>query len=222
MTQKRSILTAVLLGTVAVLMSTVAVRADAVFTFDFDINSIEGDTDLPGSQFQLEIFEVTGGLGEVEFKISNLDQEGAIESSIYRIYWDDYASVLDMLVYADPDFGLDSANPNNLRGGVNVGFSADFGVDVEHGRDFQDKAIGVGESASFIFTLDGIYFADVLEALVNGDLRVGIDVGGIGNGGRDSDSFVNAPSSVPEPSTLILLLSGTTLLAGAARFRKKT
>ncbi len=33
---------------------------------------------------------------------------------------------------------------------------------------------------------------------------------------------VDGINSVPEPSTLILLLSGTGLLAGAARFRKKT
>ena len=69
--------------------------------------------------------------------------------------------------------------------------------------------------------------ADVDDLLLNGEL-LGIFVQGIdyhyaildedGEYG-DSDSFV---TSVPEPSTLILLLSSMGLLAGAARFRKKT
>ena len=222
MSLKRSILTTVLLGTIAVLSSTVMVRAG---TFSFSMNSIDGNTMLDGTQFQLSTLMFAPG--QVEFTISN--QFGFFEAFIGQIYWDDDANVLLSLdpINADPGINFsEGATPPDLPGGNNIGFFADFGVGAE--SPAPTNGINPGEEASFVFILvGGMTFADVNTALGNGDLRVGIHVQGIhsdylipdefGEYNEDSDSFV----TVPEPSTLILLLSSAGFLAGAAGFWRK-
>ena len=219
MNLKRSILTTVLLGTIAVLSSTVTVRADSVHLFN--TNSIDLNTTLAGIQFQVSTSS-TGTLGEVRFTITNL---GPVDSFIGQIYWDDNVAplgVLSLLVDADAGFGIDLASPGNLPGGENVSFFADFSVDANPPPSI--NGLSPTDSGDFVFTLvAGMTIADVDAALWNGDLRVGIHVQGIDPSlvvweRDDSDSYV---TTVPEPSTLILLLSSAGFLAGAAGFWRK-
>ena len=72
------------------------------------------------------------------------------------------------------------------------------------------NGVGPSEWVRIQFTLqNGQTFADVLDDLTDGSLRVGIHVIGFGSGG--SESFVNYP--IPEPGTAVLLGSGLALLA---------
>ncbi len=233
MSLKRSILTTVLVGTIAVLLSTVTVRAG---TFTFGPDSIVGNTTLDGTQFQLVTTTVVGG---VRFTISNFTVEGVdgssdpIEIFIDRLYWNNEAGLLSGFdssavdSISGDDFTTDGVSPANLPGWREIGFNTDFAVQATVGGQF-GSGIGAGESASFVFTLAGVATLDDVDAaLSNGDLRVGIFVQGINyhyvipdedGEYNDSDSFV---TTVPEPSTLILLLSSAGFLVGAARFRRK-
>ena len=211
---KHSVLATALVVSTAFLWSTAALHAG---THAFNMDSIDGNTTLDGTQFGVEVIDIGGG--QVEFKLSNA---GPTASRIHQIYWDDDASVLDSLFSADPGFGTDPASPGNLPGGNNIAFSADFGVDVNPPKP-QTKAIGPGDMASFVFDLDGIATAaDVDAAIVAGTLRLGIHVQGIDPRvvvSSDSDAFVTGGNPIPEPTTLLLFGSG--LLVGAGVLKRK-
>ena len=70
------------------------------------------------------------------------------------------------------------------------------------------------ESLGVIFNLaGGGTYQDVLDELMNGDLRIGIHVQAFGDGG--SESFVNLP--IPEPGTAMLMGLGLMLLTHRRR-----
>jgi hypothetical protein len=61
--------------------------------------------------------------------------------------------------------------------------------------------------------IGGHTFADAIQDLNDGNLRVGIHVQGFGSGG--SESFVNMP--MPEPGTFVPVAGGMFALAAARR-----
>jgi hypothetical protein len=63
----------------------------------------------------------------------------------------------------------------------------------------------------------GRTFADVVDDLTTGELRIGIHVIGYGSGG--SESFINTP--VPEPGSAALLGAGLAALGARARARRR-
>jgi hypothetical protein len=82
----------------------------------------------------------------------------------------------------------------------------------------EPNGVNPGESLGILFDiLGGNSFANVIDDINSGALRIGIHVQGFASGG--SESFVN----VPEPATLVLLGVGLIVLAwfGRKSFFKK-
>jgi hypothetical protein len=166
--------------------------------------------------------DVTAGPGsQVTFSFYNT---GANASSIADVYFDD-GSLLSIASLVDADDGVGGsagvdfspgASPPNLPGGASIGFVTTAGFSADSDPPVQPNGVNPGEYLRIIFNLQGGQsFADVINELNNGTLRIGIHVQGFGDGG--SESFVN----VPEPGTLALLgfaLAG--LAACAPRIRR--
>jgi hypothetical protein len=118
----------------------------------------------------------------------------------------------------------DSARPN-LPNGPNATppFVADFSLLTDPPTSTLN-GVDPGELVAVTFRLkDGQTFADVLAALTNRSLRLGLHVQRFADGG--SESFINTlegptPNPIPEPGSVILLgLGGATLLAAGIRRR---
>lgn len=79
------------------------------------------------------------------------------------------------------------------------------------------KGVNPGETLGIFFALQGTQtYADVVNELASGQLRVGLHVQAFDGGG--SESFVNMP--VPVPAALWLFGSGLLGLIGFARRKK--
>ncbi len=163
---------------------------------------------------------------EVLFTFTN---NVGIASSISEVYFDDgtiysQSSLINSLG-GSTDFGI-VLNPGNLPSGntisppfvASVGFGADAQGNPDLGVDADIDILGI-----VIQLQSGLNFADVANALENGDLRIGMHVRSIGQQG-ESDSFVNtpydpdpAPTPVPEPSSLLLIGTGIAALGVIAR-----
>lgn len=178
----------------AFLIAGVTPAYGAPVTYNFQaITNNSGISGGAAAQFTLTVTDLGGG--QVSFEFSNL---GPIASVITQIYWDDNASVLDFPAVTLPSNWAVPATPGDLPSGGNVGFAADFSADANNPQP--DNGIDVGESATFVFNLQGgATFNDLIAALNSGDLRVGMHVQAL-NG--TSDSFV---TQVPEPASVLLL-----------------
>jgi len=170
-----------------------------------DNNSGEGPS-IAG-QFTVDVLTDTAG---VKFLFSN---SGPIASSITNIYFDD-GSLLGIasITNGTGTSFSQGAIPGELPGANNAippfvttaGFSADSDTPI------MASGVNPGEEVAIIFSLQGgKTYADVLNDLDDGDLRIGIHVQAIGQS-NGSDSFVNDGENVPvpEPGTLMLLGAG--------------
>ena len=98
-----------------------------------------------------------------------------------------------------------------------------------NGRGCSGKGGGWG---CFSFTETGLVFGAAVGGLVGWEFEVDIAEGTLLSGLEFKVHYLNSDGTkngvggdyipVPEPSTFVLLLSGMGVLAGAARFRKKT
>ena len=174
------------------------------------------------SQLQVELLNETdaesmfGGIdvpsGNVLFVITNAV---GINSSISEVYFDDGTLMGTPTIFnslgGSTSFA-NGANPGNLPGGNNVippfVATAAFSVDAQG-----NPSNGVSTSSDILglaFELiAGNVFDDVVDALVSGDLRVGMHVRAIGTGSQ-SDAFVNKP--IPEPTALALAALASALV----------
>jgi hypothetical protein len=150
-----------------------------------------------------------------------------IRSSICDIYFDDNSGSLLSLadIFNEPGVNFDTpANPANLPGGHPFSFYANFSADsdppVKHnGIDSASESLGL------LFNLtDGKSFSDLINALENSDLRIGLHVQAIGDCCCDaSDSYINNPGEppvVPVPGAFILGMLGMTF--AGVKLRKLT
>jgi hypothetical protein len=115
-----------------------------------------------------------------------------------------------------------SASPSQLPGGgaLDPPFVSGWGFTADSDWPVVRMGVNPGESLGFVFLVrPHETFADVIESLADGSLRIGLKVQGFAGGGWES--FVNLPAAlgpeVPEPGTLGLL--GTALLVRVARSR---
>ena len=85
-------------------------------------------------------------------------------------------------------------------------------------KDIDEGVLLDGGSATWTF-----YFELLGGSILNESpsIQVGYFSGWYNGGGKYKVKFTQMSQSVPEPSTLLLLLSGTGFLAGVARFRRK-
>jgi hypothetical protein len=177
----------------------------------------------PASQFHCVLDVVTPGPGgKVSFTFTNAV---GIASSISEIYFQDGPMLgAATLTQVGTDFTAGGAVPGNLPGGENL--TPPFVATEVFSADAQGSpSLGIDTAAdSLVMTfnlLNNKSFDDCVAALQSGDLRVGLHVRSIGDGGAPSDSFVNGGNitSVPLPQAASLGLVGLVGL-GLARRRR--
>lgn len=174
-----------------------------------------GDCSIGQAQLAVDVTDLGGG--QVLFSFSNA---GPGLSSITDVYFDDgtllgIAGLIDaddnvLGPFGDPgvDFSQD-ASPPDLPGGNLVGFVTTAGFLADSDPPAQLNGVNPLETLGVVFNLQfGGTFADIVDELTTGALRVGIHVQGYATGG--SESFVNLP--IPEPGTALLLSLGLGIL----------
>ena len=191
----------------AVAFATTA-SAGASYGFMNITNNNAGDAAIGEAQFVVDVIDA--GLGSVEFLFTN---SGPYASSMVQLYWDDTTSVLSSLdswsttTPGGVDYSGGSANPSNLPGGNPIGFSADFSIEPKNQGGKSTNGVGVNEDVSIFFS--GTYL-DIVEAIDNGELVVGLHAQAFRSGG--SESFVTG--GTPDPPTTTGVPSPTAGLAG--------
>ena len=178
-------------------------------------NNIAGDAAIGEAQLTVTVSDAGGGL--VAFLFQNI---GPDASSLTDVYFDDgsllaiasitnTAGLVEFSQLASPP-NLPSANNASPAFVTTSGFSADSDPPV------QPLGVNPGETLTITYSLaGGQAFADVINEITNGTLRIGIHVQGFATSG--SESFVNT-GLIPLPPALALGLVG---LVGAAAYRKR-
>ncbi|MDT8281689.1 MAG: VPLPA-CTERM sorting domain-containing protein [Gammaproteobacteria bacterium] len=176
-------------------------------------------TDCAIGESQLTVDVSDTGSNTVLFNFFNT---GSAQSTISEIYFDD-GSLLAIASIdktgKDANIGVSFsqyATPPDLPGGNTI--SPAFVVTAGFLADADDPApkwgVNIGESVGITYTLQGTQtFADVINELTTGQLRIGLHVINFESGG--SESFVNNP--VPVPAALWLFGSGLLALVGVVR-----
>jgi hypothetical protein len=209
---------------VAVVLAAVAAPANAGPIYSFHCITSNGPSGGAGDcaigEAQLRVEVIERGDSLVGFKFTNA--VGAA-SSITDIYFDD-GTLLGIASIMTSGAGVafaQGADPGDLPGGNDVspsfvttaGFSADSDSPVpKNGVSSATEWVEI----KFDLQSSGTY-ADVIEELASGELRIGIHVQSFASGA--SQSFINNPTPVPEPGTLFLLGAGLTGLALRRRRR---
>ena len=156
--------------------------------------------------------------GDVLFKFL---LSGSMACTITQIYWEDTNSLLSSPVFSDTEpahsmdfagngdsnhdmsFAASGAGPSNPPG-VSP-FTTNFIMMAQNA--VSKRGVERQEMAGFLFTLTGGHtFADVQNAIENGDIKVALHIQGIPEGaGTTSDSFLNGAAAIPEPSSLSIV-----------------
>jgi len=190
----------------------------AVITYGF-VNA----EDPPNSSLDIVsqlYMDVSESSGKALFTIRNT---GPIQSTVSGIYFENSLSLLDSIFSidnSDPGVDFEESTPGNLIGGFSVFAEAEAtSPPSKHGVD-------PGESVGIYFTLSsGTLFEDVINALDEGTIRVGLHAINFPDG--ESDKFFNTtgnpptppPPAVPVPGAVSL---GTIALSCLALWRKRT
>lgn len=183
----------------ALLMGPMAANA-VPFSFDCISNNNATDCSTGENQFQLDVEDALNG--SVNFRFSNSAPNA---SSITDIYFDWLTAAAALTPGSITDSGIGvsfswGASPANVPGGNSIGFLADIGADSN--SPTQPMGVNPGEWVNFNFV--GSY-ADILNEVSSGDLRVALHAQGFASGGSEAFVLNGRPSTVPEPSTLALI-----------------
>lgn len=201
-----------LLSVVMALVVTVGYASATQYSF----TNITNNNAANAAAGEAQLFmDVTQQGSNVQFAFTNI---GPLASSITDIYFDDndlHLTFSNFVQSAGVTYTV-GANPSNLPGGNPYSFSSDYSYDSA--SPVQPKGVNPGESLTIVFSLANSYqYSDILDALDDGSMRVGLHVQGFANGG--SESFINDdPNPVPEPGSLVLLGAG---MLGLAIFGKR-
>jgi hypothetical protein len=167
-------------------------------------------TDCGIATAQISVTIEALGIDQARLTVSNLGPE---DTSYSRILFD--GDVVDAIAaIGDSPTAVDfsDASPGGVLPGGNgnpINFTTD--LEAEAANPKPSRGLNPGESLTIDLDIAGGFdFQDVLDALADGSLRIGMHVQSFESGG--SESILNVP--VPEAGTLALLGAG---LAGLAR-----
>lgn len=179
-------------------------------------HNIAGDAAIGEAQLFVDVTNLGSNL--IEFKFRNA---GTNPSSITDIYFEDGSSIFDAIDTLTHSSGVDfaiGATPSNLPGGNSITppFVATYGLTADSNPPIQPNGINPDEWLKVNMALNsGFAFNDVVSALNERGLRIGIHVQGFETGG--SESYVN---TVPLPAGAYLFGSALIGLAGIGYRRK--
>ncbi len=191
-------------------------------TYGFSRISANAPIDVAGQLF----VKVTDLVDSVQFHVWN---DGPLDSSITRIYFDDNADVTngisDLLwgTQAGVRFSV-GATPPYLPGGRGISpkFVASFATDSD--SPVQPNGLNPGEWLDIVVDLkSGNTFEDLADALTRRDLILGLHVQGImPDGGDYSDAFVSDKpqtpvNPIPAPGAALLGMLGLTMVGAVKR-----
>lgn len=173
---------------------------------------IDVGNDIGGSGF--------GPIHQVRFTFHNI---GTMASAITDIYFDEgTGGTIDSLAFIEnideSVYFQTGATPSNLPGASEASppFHANPAFSIEAPPPETENGMNPGETVRIVFNLlPGKTIPDVVTDMVAGNLRVGLNVQGFANGG--AESFVNLPTPVPEPLSLLPGL----LFGGLAMYRSR-
>jgi hypothetical protein len=201
---KKSIIAAIAL---AFGLFCVAAEAAPTYSFVNITNNNAGNAAIGEAQLFVELLDP--GPGQITFAFTNI---GPAASSITDVYFDDGALLGIASIINTPGLVEFSqlATPPDLPGGntVTPPFMTTAGFSADSDPPVQPLGVNPGESLGIIFDLQPSKdFADVVDNLASGTLRIGIHVQGFPNGGSESfinNGIVDGNGKIPAPGALIL------------------
>lgn len=206
--ERRTTVLPILLASLA-LAAPLPSQGHAGWTLGFDRITSNASQNIE-SQLSVEVSPVAGQPDQAAFKFVNA--AGGVNSFISEVYFDDgilsnIASMTDSgggVAFVENVYNAQSEKwsikPADLPGGNTI--TPPFEATQMFTTQSQTNPLGVnpGEWLTLVFNLDtGTSYADVVDNLLDGDLRIGLHVQGIA--GVTSDAFVN---TVPLPASLLL------------------
>ena len=189
-----------LLVTAVFIASTWVARGESLSFSAITSNDTGGYAQSVGES-QLFMDVVSLGSGQASLVFTNAGPEDSFISSIYFDFFPELSLSLAAINNGNGvEFQSFHVQPKNLPAGKRLDnvFISDLGVAARYPSS--KKGINPYESLELIMNYDGSY--DLLDALGNEELRIGLHVQGFA--GDYSESFI----SVPEPSSIPLLLVG--------------
>lgn len=203
------------LATTATVLSLSFEALADTFTFENITHNSIVDATIGESQLFVDVTAAPGDPTQAVFTFRNV---GPLASSICDIYFDDgpLLGIASVANGAGVDFE-EIASPPNLPGGNTLSppFETTKGFSAQSTPPTQPNGVNPGESVVITFDLkNNATFDDVLAAIQDGTVRIGIHVQGFADG--DSESFVNGTDDVrhrvPEPGSAVAGLFGLAVL----------